>query len=627
MRANVRLPGEATLFSSPGNGNEEPLLNEVDARVLQSMLQDEKLNLQEEENMKRLLERGVKADGPVAQEAKRAKEEAMEEKEYSSKVLQKLGKTKLWKGLSRNAADLFESAKIWVENKVERDTKLIAGLGIFAFERALNDVKRALPATASVVDKVAPKKFLLDSSSSFNDQEDIRRQMATPQDEIKAVTQALKLIIQSGGESRSGGTSRRGLQSTASSKQGKDRFLKAYQRRKQTTLKREKENLAQSSMRMAGSVMDSAYQVKRELEIEPNQPGYKTRALREGAAQTSKRLASGAAGFLSGAKAAAQAALSEGKSATPESLPPSTIRDDGMAATNAALDAAMRQATPAEEFIEATVVETPSYSSVDAPINSRIPGTSSEFYNSRGSAYTQQPGEEVSTTSDQDMENLFFASREGPSLEMDKGISSLLDETGGAYFAQGIQETAPTLWTPEPEIVEAVWEIQAGGSGAGAPPNQYFSDIILVDDDEDEEDFIIDEDPEEALRKVIAEIVSDDEFDEAFGQAKQVTEVEEFEDEYNRPSIWTQITLRVLDVVFLIIEKLLLVSFKNPSPCMLSAGVWLTRNTNSKSRRFQACLPLSLALQVELPGCKMKEQVQTDGKRYQMLREEKGDTR
>jgi hypothetical protein len=400
--------------------------------------------------------------------------------------------------------------------------------------------------------------------------------MATPQDEIKSVTQEIKLIIQSGGEKRSGGVlPQRGLQSTASSKQGKDRFLKAYQRRKQTTLKREQENLAQSSMRMAGSVLDSAYQVQRELEIEPNQPGYKTKALREGAAQTSKFLAAGAAGFLSGAKAVAQAALTEGKSNnSPGVVLPPTTRDGGMDATNIALDAAMGRVTQSGGFIDATVVDvspigTPPWTAANAPVNTRVPGTSSDFY---GAAPPRTDGSSSTATNpavvrDWEEENLFFASRRAPNFQQEPTVSSsLLEDQVDVYFAQGFNNDDPPVpyatSSTEAQIVEAIWEMQAGGAGDGAPPDEIYTDrVMVVGDEEDEDDFVMDVDPQDALRKVMAEIISDDEFDDAFGQAKQVSDVGEYEEENAKPNIWTQITLRALDVVFLILEKVFLVRF------------------------------------------------------------------
>lgn len=599
-------------MSPETNNDNDAVLSELDARVLQSMLQDEKLNLQEEENMKRLLERGIKNKEPVAQEAKRATEEKNVETEYSSQILKTLGDTKLWKGLSRNAADWFESAKIWVENKVERDTKLVASLGIFAFERAIQDVKRALP--ASVVKQVAPK-FLLDTTTSANQTTlDIRNQMTTPRDEIQAVTQEIRLIIQSGGDRTLRKTSgllpsnARGLQSAVSSKQGKDRFLKAYQRRKQTTLLREQESLAQTSARLAGTVIDSAYQVKRELQIEPNQPGYKTKALREGAVQTSRLLASGAKGLLSGAKAVAQAALTDGTTRSnpqqlPSSISPST-NVEGMAATNVALDAALgklNQRKPITSFIDATIVDatiadvpqrpsTPTLPSRprtvgDAPINARIPGTSS--YNpsgmmtdnmswSRAPSQSPPPTDESLVTpalSQEEEEPFFFASREAPDFQKEQALSSLLADIKKAESGQSesqvpyfTQSPAATFSAESPAFVETeeqTWNSATFDDTYEVVGTEDIRNLQFDDEEEedDEDDFLLDdEDPQDTLRRVMAEIVSDEDFEFAVGQAKRVdnTADKEIEDDNAEPSILVVVVLRVLDVLFLILEKIIL---------------------------------------------------------------------
>lgn len=639
------------LFSSNSSGdgdNDEAVLTDLDARVLQSMLQDEKLNLQEEENMKRLLERGIKNSEPVAQEAKRAKKEAAQEDEYASQILKTLGNTKLWKGLSRNAADIFESAKIWVGNKVERDTKLVASLGFFAFERALQDVKRALPAASAAAQKVAPK-FLLDTTTSANSNNnpdpksssstDIRNRMTTPQDEIKSVTQEIKLIIQSGGERRGLGSgtggilpsNARGLQSAATSKRGKDRFLKAYQRRKETTLRREKENLAQTSARLAGSVMDSAYQVRRELQVEPNQPGYKSKALREGAAQTSKLLASGAKGFLSGAKAVAQAALPATDKSTrgPRELPRSTASSQssgGMDATAAAMDAAMGRVAPEKKkpttpYIDATIVDAavvdvrrqsvprrpaPSrpQTAADAPINARIPGTSSSSPTSvppttsdTSYLYGAPPippdttdsttnAAEISDASEED--EFFFASREAPDFQQEQTVASLLsnkkkldpmddsstDKSKFAYFTRVPAVEDEEISTSEEDVVEAAWEAQdrafraatSSASETSYDSSIYSDEDFLVEDDDDEEYYdeilLDDEDPQDTLRRVMAEIVSDEDFEYAVGQAKRVdnTASQEIEadEEDSEPSLLVVIALRLLDILFLVLEKVIL---------------------------------------------------------------------
>lgn len=80
------------LFSTPPSTspeetkqNEEPLLSELDARVLKEMLQDtEKLDLQEESNMKKLLERGI---APKSAPTPPKQQEEEEEGPYSSETL------------------------------------------------------------------------------------------------------------------------------------------------------------------------------------------------------------------------------------------------------------------------------------------------------------------------------------------------------------------------------------------------------------------------------------------------------------------------------------------------------------------------------------------------------------
>ena len=135
---------------------QEEKLSDMDARVLRSMLQDsDKLDLKTEENLKKLLERGV-VSKQVPQDAQQAastsqkKKKKMQglddESEFSSQVLQTLSDTKLWKALSRKAGDWVESATLYLVNRVERDAMTLAALGAFAWDRAVRDVGRALPA-------------------------------------------------------------------------------------------------------------------------------------------------------------------------------------------------------------------------------------------------------------------------------------------------------------------------------------------------------------------------------------------------------------------------------------------------------------------------------------------------
>ena len=127
----------------------------MDARILQSMLRDNKLDLEQNQNMKKLLERGIKKDEKLNDLQNNDDEVDDDETPYSSQVIKKLADTKFWQALSRNAADVFESVAIAATNQLEKSAKVLVGLGFFAWERAKQDAARALPTagTASV-----PKK-------------------------------------------------------------------------------------------------------------------------------------------------------------------------------------------------------------------------------------------------------------------------------------------------------------------------------------------------------------------------------------------------------------------------------------------------------------------------------------
>eukprot|EP00529_Nitzschia_sp_RCC80_P011260 CAMPEP_0113484866 /NCGR_PEP_ID=MMETSP0014_2-20120614/24188_1 /TAXON_ID=2857 /ORGANISM="Nitzschia sp." /LENGTH=626 /DNA_ID=CAMNT_0000378493 /DNA_START=23 /DNA_END=1901 /DNA_ORIENTATION=+ /assembly_acc=CAM_ASM_000159 len=325
-------------------------ISDIDARVLRSLLQDsEKLDLQQEENMKKLLERGVTSKAKVElpnddDGGNKATREGGGEEEipYSSQVLQTLADTKLWRKLKRNAEDWVESAQIAITNRIERDAKLVASLGIFAFERALKDVERALPAASSAV-PTARKIFQLTDTSSYEEpppakvaQEqqdpkelssaDLRKEFATPQDEIRSISKEIQEIFQKADQESANkqkaspffatratdntffaspktsgpktplvgtGSGANTLKSTA--RRGAARLDQAYQRQKRTTLAREKENVAQTGSRLASNLVESAYQVQREIQSdEVNEPGYKTKRLRQATASTARQLAAAA---------------------------------------------------------------------------------------------------------------------------------------------------------------------------------------------------------------------------------------------------------------------------------------------------------------------------------------------
>mmetsp|Transcript_13968 Transcript_13968/g.33794 ORF Transcript_13968/g.33794 Transcript_13968/m.33794 type:complete len:874 (+) Transcript_13968:112-2733(+) len=322
------------LYAQQKTDNDEAVLSDLDARVLQEMLRStDKLDLQDERNMKDLLDRGIKAkERSVKDETSSQQDE--QDSEFKSEVLQKLGSTKLWKAFKRKLQDGVDSAKIYVANRIERDAKLVASLGIFAFERAMTDVSRALPATSS--SRWNPKKqFLLSNvtaAQEMTEAEKLRQEMSTPMDEIRNVGRQLKDIFRGVTQPAAAPavnigiepadpndvvtprtTYSRNLNSAAASSKysvnDKDRFDKAYKRKQETTLKREKENVIQSSTRLANEVADGAYQIRREVQAETNEPGYKTKVIREQTAATSRQLAAGAKRILGGAKSIAVKAL------------------------------------------------------------------------------------------------------------------------------------------------------------------------------------------------------------------------------------------------------------------------------------------------------------------------------
>ena len=138
----------------------------MDARILQSMLRDNKLDLEQNQNMKKLLERGIKKDEKLNDLQNNDDEVDDDETPYSSQVIKKLADTKFWQALSRNAADVFESVAIAATNQLEKSAKVLVGLGFFAWERAKQDAARALPTagTASVPKK---KVFQISDASSY----------------------------------------------------------------------------------------------------------------------------------------------------------------------------------------------------------------------------------------------------------------------------------------------------------------------------------------------------------------------------------------------------------------------------------------------------------------------------
>jgi len=360
----MRLWAAATDGDGKNNNNDDDdddLISEMDARVLQSMLRDNKLDLEQSSNMKKLLERGVRKDKDDdeddEQEKKKKDKNDDDDDGYSSQVLKTLANTKFWKAFKRNAGEALESLTISVTNEIEKSAKVLVGLGFIAWDRAKQDVARALPSAST---KPKPRQvFQLGETSSYVDQEQptaeeqeaatraqraksLRQEFTTPADEISAVTDEISSIFkranrqvaqkeQARDKSKDtrnpffaafveeqtvrGSGSNDGAETTAAytgstlsttASRGNARLQSAFKKTQKTKLAQQKENPASRANRLASAAIDSAYQVQKEIQSEENVPGYKTKELRESTVDVSRRIAGAAkktAGFLGGASA------------------------------------------------------------------------------------------------------------------------------------------------------------------------------------------------------------------------------------------------------------------------------------------------------------------------------------
>lgn len=556
------------------------------------MLQEDKLDLKQERNMKRLLERGIASkNGPAVPAS--AKEERDKDSTYSSTVIKTLADTKLWKALKRNAQDWVESATIALANRIERDAKLVASLGIFAFERALQDVSRALPATSSSAGaKSRPKIFQLSDKSSYDEStasdqntasRNLRKEFSTPQDEIKAVSAEIKQIFQAADSKKTRDVASPGsytLPSAASLKntarRGNARLSQAYAKQQKTKLAREKENLAQSSTRVASRLIDSAYQVQRELQVEPNQPGYKTKALREATISASKQLASAAgagATFFFGTTNSNGGG--EKQKPSRMELPSMTSAADVIDASPAAgtegatVFSSLTPPASSPSFTRKTGVAKPVDFVGDEPYFAFKRGgpSSSEWtepYEVEDSLQHQRPPQPVESDA------LPVPTKQARFVD----VFSTDEQVAGGVKSQG--KTAQYDSIPlessnlDGDFIVAEFVVPANTRNGDTAMDSYARAFESASADFNEPGSTVVEQQEvENLRLVTAEIISDDDFEGAVGQAKMVEnlspeelialqEQQELEEADQPPSLLVQLTLRSLDIVFLIVEKAVL---------------------------------------------------------------------
>jgi len=314
---------EASETATAVVSNNQPI-SSVDARVLESILQEGKLDLSTEDQVKQLLE------GPRLQEGE-SRIEDEEDGKYSSKFVSAVSDNKFWNSVKAKANNFIDSCQIYIENRIERDTAALAAVGLFTVDRIRKDIGRALPAAGR-----ATRKLLLSSNSSYAETfldlsdktpfalpsersltnremldgySELYEELTTPADEIRQVTEAIRDIlsgkVELNSDDESGyspNASRRGVRSFAPAGTSKlaERQRRAYRARKKTVLKRENEGVDRKVSRAFGSVTDATWEFRREMQSDAGrEAGYRSKGVR-------KALASGAAGLLEAGRSSAR---------------------------------------------------------------------------------------------------------------------------------------------------------------------------------------------------------------------------------------------------------------------------------------------------------------------------------
>lgn len=525
----------------------------------------------------------------------------------------------------------MESVGIFVANRIERDSKLLGAVGLFAWERAVRDVSRALPASgtsgAAVGRAVRNAARQLGNSSSFQemqqqpkslqDLDNLYEELNTPMDEIKSVTRSIRDILK--GESVSTASSGRSLRSVAPAGQTRsaERQKRAYRRRKVSTFQQEKQPL--NLQRAAGGVIDTAAQVRRELQVESSVPGYRTegarKAIAAGAAETQR--------FLAAAKRDgwSKALFSPSKEVQEENIR-ELVGSEDIETVKVEVDAQagtqlMEEQARIVERLDLAIHD-PGNTWLTADVVSKLEGTIDEDalrevvtamilardeweeadYESLSASEMVEKLREVKSTVDsitslaascagmagaECLSNVLYGQDEEgadsrPSLltldEVEPSIAAAVEvaeslpvvEKNEAYFVDSevMHDDDVVERTVFAEVVSdghdrtpMTVEVDVAPSGVAQANEVYITDFDkqVIESPVDDAAY----DPN--IRMASAEVVSDDDFDSAVG-AKRVavapdSEVEEGEKE---PDVIAFFLLRSLDVVVLIIEKLFTVS-------------------------------------------------------------------
>lgn len=311
----------ASTTSSPHLHDERRGISDTDARVLESILQEGKLDTNDVGEARRLLEgprrveEGVVGerndDGNVDSSWDRRENKMMDRQgKYNSKFVGAVSDNAFWNSLKAKAVEILDSVSIYIENRIERDAGILAAVGIFAVDRIRRDVGRALPAASR-----AARTLLLSSNSTYaerlvdrplfalpserivmEDRESINDDGSTPTEEIREVVTAIRDIL-SGRDvllsSSSSSSRRRTVRSfaPAGTAQMAERQRLAYGARKTTVLRREREGIDRKLGRAIGSISDATWEFQREMQTDAGrEAGYRSMSARRALATSATRL-------------------------------------------------------------------------------------------------------------------------------------------------------------------------------------------------------------------------------------------------------------------------------------------------------------------------------------------------
>jgi hypothetical protein len=272
-------------------GGVEGGLSELDARVLQSLL-EEQPDLAMEVNIKRLLNN--KSDSYMNKDANQKKKK---KKKYASQLLSKQEENEgWWNEWKVKASTIIESVGIMVRNKIERDIQISLAIPSLFWERVSRNALRTLPTSSSFAAQQQQQRewiskllLLPPSANSTNDDDNsLYEYLSNPQDKIQSLVSTIQDIMSSTTTtssklklfSRRNDQRRRSLalllDSDATSS---ERTQRAYQIRKRFVLDKQKQQQQNPStiiFQLKDALVDGSNQLQQQT-LAPS-PGTKTRS-------------------------------------------------------------------------------------------------------------------------------------------------------------------------------------------------------------------------------------------------------------------------------------------------------------------------------------------------------------